>query len=377
MSLAVQFAVNGFVYATYLARLPEIRDQVGISLAALGLVLTTGALAGLVGSFFAARVIGWLGSKRVLVVGALLHVLTLPVIGSSTSPVVLVVGLVALMTMDIFVDVALGLQASATSARRARPVISRLHGLFSVGTIAGGGAAALLAAQGVSVAVHFVVVAAVLVVAVAVVAPGLLTTDQAPTGPAKGTSQGRRWPVGRAAVPLALASALAVPLDIVPGEWATFRLADDLGAGPGVAAAAFVAFTTGLVAGRFGGDAVVVGVGRERTAHLGVATAAAGLVVATLVPTQPTALVGFLLAGLGVSVVAPLLADAAARAPGPPGSGFTVLLVSNRAAGLLTPLCVGALAGGAGLSVGTAMAVVALPCAALLLAISTAAIRDR
>ena len=240
VSLAVQFTVNGFVYATYLARLPEIRDQVGISLATLGAVLTTGALAGLVGSFFTARVIAWLGSRRVLVVGALAYVLALPVIGSSTSPVVLVVGLVVLMAMDIFVDVALGLQASTISARLPRPVISRLHGLFSVGTLAGGGAAALLAAGGVSVAAHFVAVAAVLVVAVVVVAPGLLRTDQTRTGPPRGTSSGRRWPLGRAGLALGVASAMSVPLDIVPGEWATFRLTDDLGAGPGLAAVGFV-----------------------------------------------------------------------------------------------------------------------------------------
>ena len=134
---------------------------------------------------------------------------------------------------------------------------------------------------------------------------------------------------------------------------------------------------TGLVAGRFGGDAVVVRIGRARTAHLGVVVAGVGLVIATLVPVQPAVLAGLLLAGLGVSVISPLLADAAARAPGPPGAGFTVLLVSNRAAGLLTPLGVGALAGTGPLTVGAAMAVVALPCAAVLLTVVRAAIRDR
>ena len=39
-SLAVQFLVNGFVYASLVARLPQIRDRVGISLATLGLALT-------------------------------------------------------------------------------------------------------------------------------------------------------------------------------------------------------------------------------------------------------------------------------------------------------------------------------------------------
>ncbi|HET9738601.1 MAG TPA: hypothetical protein VFP78_10835, partial [Solirubrobacteraceae bacterium] len=52
---------------------------------------------------------------------------------------------------------------------------------------------------------------------------------------------------------LGLASALAVPLDIVPGEWATFRVTDDLGGAQSQAALAFVAFTVGMTGGRLAG----------------------------------------------------------------------------------------------------------------------------
>ena len=54
-----------------------------------------------------------------------------------------------------------------------------------------------------------------------------------------------------------------------------------------------------------------------------------------------------------------------------------MLLVSDRAAGLLTPLGVGALTGTGQLSVGAAMAIIALPCAAVLLTVVRAAIRHR
>lgn len=54
---------------------------------------------------------------------------------------------------------------------------------------------------------------------------------------------------------------MAVTLDITSGEWATFRLADDLHSSAGAAVAAFVAFTTGMTLGRLAGDAVLVHVG--------------------------------------------------------------------------------------------------------------------
>ena len=48
-SVAVQFFANGAVYATWIPRLPDIRERVDISIGALGLVLTLGSVASLVG----------------------------------------------------------------------------------------------------------------------------------------------------------------------------------------------------------------------------------------------------------------------------------------------------------------------------------------
>ena len=46
VSLGLQCVVNAFVYSTYVARLPDIRDEAGLSIAAMGLVMTVGNLAG-------------------------------------------------------------------------------------------------------------------------------------------------------------------------------------------------------------------------------------------------------------------------------------------------------------------------------------------
>ena len=39
----VMFAANGFVYASFIPRLAEVRDKAGLSTGGLGLVLTVGA----------------------------------------------------------------------------------------------------------------------------------------------------------------------------------------------------------------------------------------------------------------------------------------------------------------------------------------------
>ena len=94
--------------------------------------------------------------------------------------------------------------------------------------------------------------------------------------------------------------------------------------------------------------------------------------LAASLPGAALVTAGFLLAGLGISVVSPLLTEAAGRTPGP---ALTAMFVGNRLAGLLTPLAMGALAGTPALSVGAAMILLVVPSGVLLLLLETAAVR--
>lgn len=93
--------------------------------------------------------------------------------------------------------------------------------------------------------------------------------------------------------------------------------------------------------------------------------------LAASVPGAVLVTAGFLLAGLGISVVSPLLTEAAGRTPGP---AFTAMFAGNRLAGRLTPLAMGALAGTPALSVGEAMVLLVVPSGALLLLLGAAAV---
>jgi hypothetical protein len=253
--------------------------------------------------------------------------------------------------------------------------MNRLWGLYSLGTVGGGLVASSIASWGVGVTVHLITAGLVLATGVVLAGPGLLpdppagAADDHTDHTADHAAAGRprdRWRVGRFTLALGIASAVAVPLDIVPGEWATFRMTDDLGSGPGLAAVAYFAFALGMTAGRLGGDFVLVRLGAARLSWVGTVVSVAGLLAAALVPVYGVALLGFLVAGLGISVISPLLTDAAAKAPGQAGAGLRVMFVGDRLAGLLTPLAVGPLAATSLFTTGTAMAVVVVPSAVVL-----------
>jgi fucose permease len=363
-SVAVQFFANGTVYATVIPRLPAIRERVDISIGALGLVLTLGAVASLIGSLLTGWAIARFGSRRVMIYGAACSIGFLPVIGFSTVPVVLVAALFGLLFFDVFIDVAMNVQGSALSQRRHTPVMNRLHGLWSLGSVTGGLVTVLTLRLGVSTPAHLTGVAVVLLGALAFVAPGLLHRDEAPElADAAAATTTRRRPLGAASLVLAVGGAMAMIIEITNGDWASFRLGDDLGARPGIAALAFLAFTTGMTMGRLGGDWLQVRVGPVMLFRLSALLAGTGSMLATLVPVTAVSIAGFLVGGLGTSVLFPQLYDRAAQSPGPPGSGFASMLIGQRGAALLTPLVVGWLADTDALGVGQAMAIVTVPAA--------------
>jgi fucose permease len=272
----------------------------------------------------------------------------------------------------------MNVQGSALSARRHTPVMNRLHGFWSLGTVTGGVVTVLTLRAGVSTPVHLSVVAVLLVAALAFVAPGLLRRDEAPELDAAAATVGRplRRALGTASLLLAVGGAMAMMLEVANGDWAAFRLGEDLDARASLAGLAFLAFTSGMTIGRLGGDWVQVRVGPTSLFRLAAVVAGSGSLIAALVPNVAVSILGFLVAGLGTSVLFPQLYDRAARSAGPPGSGFASMLIGQRGAGLLTPLVVGWLADTEALDVGQAMAIVTLP-AAVVVFLTTLAPRSQ
>jgi MFS family permease len=374
VAVAAQFFVNGAMTASFIARAPQIRDRIGVSLDGFGLLLTVSASIGVLGSLLAGRIVHALGTRRVLEIGALVTVVSLPVIGGARSPGVWLVGMFAYVFVDVLVDISMNLQGSWISARRHTPVMNRLHGLWSVGTFVGGLGAVAANAAGSSPFVHLVVVAAVMAVVLALLTRHLLDHDQDDHGDAPAADDAtapapaapppaRRGGVGRAPlVLLVLAGMFAVVAEVTGGDWATFRLTDDFGAAAATASAAFVAYTVGMSAMRFGGDSLHLRLGRRGLHRLSVAIAGVGFVVATLIPSRVVSIVGFLLIGIGVATFMPKLYDDAARVPGRRGAGLGAMTAGLRVALLVTPVAIGALAA-TDLSVGGAIALCSLPAA--------------
>jgi len=357
-AVAVQFFVNGALPASFIPRLPEIRDQVDISVAGVGLLISIAGLTGLLGSALVGPAVARFGTRRVMLNAGVVISISLGVIGVAEVPAVLLIGLMGMMAFDVMVDVPMNMQASWISARRHTPVMNRLHGLWSLGTLVGGLSAASIAAAGVSLTAHLIAAGIVLLSVLWFVGSNLLRTDESPNRSAEPRTVQRR--VSPVLILFALTGLFALTLESTASDWAAFRLVDDFGASPGFAGLGYIAATGGMTVGRLAGDWASVRLGRYRLLLTAVALTGSGFALATLTSNRYITLLGYLITGLGTATLLPRLYDDAAKLPGMPGAGLGALTAGIRLGTIAIPVAVGALAASA-LSVGGAVAVVTLP----------------
>ena len=148
------------------------------------------------------------------------------------------------------------------------------------------------------------------------------------------------------------------------GDWGALHLHQDLGAGPGLAAAGYAAFALAEACGRLSGTSLLERLGRTRVLTLGALTACAGMLLASLAPDVCLALAGFAATGFGLANLFPAAIARAGLLAGSHGVALTSML--GYTGFLLGPPAIGFLASAFGLRVGlTTLAFLALAAAVI------------
>lgn len=331
--MALLFFVNGLVVGSWIPRLPEIRDRLALDLGTLGLTLALGGLGSLIGSAISGLVVGRFGSRRSAVVAAIVVYLFLPLIAVVPTAALLASVLAFMGFVDSQADVGMNAVGVRVEQSVGRSVMTRLHGLWSLGTLVGSGLSALAILVGVGLG------AQLLIISVLGVSAALASIRLIPESPTR-SREGRRQ--GKLAAGLMLAGGLAVFVEGAPFDWSALFLTDVTGSSEALAGTGAIVFTAGMLAGRLAGDLVVDRFGAFRTLHTGIAVALSALFFVAAFQSAGMALVGFAVWGLGISVALPVLYKLAGshRSFGE-GSGLAALTVGTRLGFMAAPALIG------------------------------------
>lgn len=354
IALTAFFAMDGFLFAGWVVRIPAIKAQTGAGAGTLGLALL-GVSAGAVAfMMITGRLCRRFGSHTVTTASAAALALSIvlpPLTHSATA-----LGLVLLVFGAAYGSLNVAMNSAAVDLIGAlrRPVMPSFHAAFSLGGMLGAGLGGLVAGS-LSPTVHLTLLA-VLGLLVTAVAGRSLHTHPAPVVPERRTaaaesrpSSGRagRGPARRLVVVFGLIALCTAYGEGAMADWGALHLTQDLAAGPGTAAAGYAVFALAMTVGRLSGTTLVQRFGAARALIAGGTTATAGMLLGALAPTVWAAGAGFAVAGLGLANIFPIAIARAGEAGGP--DGVAVASTVGYGGMLLGPPAIGFLAEAAGL----------------------------
>ena len=353
--LLVGFAVFGLFWGSWAAVLPDVRARSGLSDGRLGLALAAVAVAAVPVMPLAGRLMDRHGARRLLPALLLAFAAVTALLGFAVTPVALVGALVLLGAVTGMLDVVANAAVAAWERAEGSRLMAAGHGCFSTGVLVGAGLTGVARDLGAGPAL-------VLGAGAVVVAGAALAQPHYRLVPSAGTQDrdGRRSPrVAPLLVGLGAVIAATFLVEDAVGSWSALHLERTLDAPPWMSGLGPGLFAGAMAAGRFGAHWFIRPGHDARVVGLGAAGLAAGLLVLALAPVPGVALAGAVLAGLGISVLAPTLLSAvgARSAPGRQGSDLALVTTFGYAGFVTGPVLVGLLS--SALSLPSALALLA------------------
>lgn len=331
LAVAMCYFAQGFCFAALLTQTNVLKDRFGFTDGELSLVLLVVPVVAGLGSVLSGLAAGRFGSAPVLRAGGLLVALSVAATGASASRPQLFAALFGVGLGLGVVDAAMNMQGVAVERRYGRPVLSSLHGVWSVGAMSGALATAGTAAAGLTTARALGVSAAVGALISLAAGPTLVRKTEIADAVRPATPDAAVNLPTKPIVLIGVAMMAMFIADSATSNWSTVFLDDVLHATPSVAALGLFAYQLCMVGGRSFGDRLVRRHGMAPVLRVGAVIGGAGLLVAAAAPAPSVAIAGFALQGLGLCVVVPLSFSAAGRldaGSGSPGSGAAIARVN-------------------------------------------------
>jgi fucose permease len=314
----VVFFGNGFLFANWAARIPQVRAELGLTPGVLGLILLCLAVGSGIGTPLSGLIISRLGEIRTVSVMAMAAAagMTVVAVGVLLGTPTVAAGLLVFGFGSGTWDVAMNVQGAAIERVLGRAILPRFHAGWSIGTVAGAGTSAVMVALGVPVTAHLLVVTVVVAVGVPVAArrflPGIHAA--APGGRSARRRQLASWTEPRTLLIGLFVLCMALT-EGTGNDWLSLAVLDGYHSAAVAGTLTFAIFLAAMTAGRWWGPRLIDCYGRVPVLRVCAVTALTGLLLIEIGAVLPVAMTGALLLGLGTSLGFPVGLSSAADDP--------------------------------------------------------------
>lgn len=323
IAVSAFFFSAGFCFASWASRIPDIQQKLGLNEAGLGMVLLSLPIGLMVSLPVSGFVVARYGSRYTAIIAALLYAILLPFLGLVALAWQLVIVLFLFGFAGNLLNISMNTQGVSVEALYGRSIMASFHGVWSVAGFSGAAVGALMLSLVVSPFLHFCVVAMLVCCLVLITYKYLLVND---------IHSDSKAPVfakpDSALLKLGLIAFCCMVCEGTMFDWSGIYFAKEVQVPKSLTTLGYVAFMTTMAGGRFAGDRMSVKIGRKNMIRMSGLLIAGGLMLAVALPFIVPATIGFLITGMGVSSVVPLLYSAAGRS-GKVASGVALAAVST------------------------------------------------
>ena len=348
------FFLQPIAFGSWLPRLPEVQQAIGLGPAGLALALLGLPCGTLLTLPFAGPLVSRIGARRAMLIGFPLCLIAVCLPPLATGQIWLFLALLLAGSTISFLELGLNVEAAQTEAATGKLIMSTAHGFWSLGIMAGSLVGAALAGLNLAPMLSLPLVALACLVP-ALLAVRALPGHEAAMVPDKDVAGKQR--LGLPSVALLGICLFVFGITLTEGamaDWSAIYMRDVLAVDAATAGLGYSVFALLVAAGRFSGDRLKARFGASALARgcglLGLVGAALLLVA----PNVAVALIGFATIGVGVSVGFPLAVSAVAGLPGSSARGVAVLSFVALLGFLVGPVVIGVVAEHVGLRVGLA-----------------------
>lgn len=339
IATCIFFFIAGLTYSSWACRIHDIKAQFGFNNAELGSIL----FALPVGLMISLPISGWMvtrvGSRRVLIAAGLLFPFMLCMIGLAAQVWQLVIVLFLFGFLNNVFEIAMNTQAVGIEVLYKRSIMASFHGLWSLAGFAGVAIGTLAIGLEWPVWTHFLLIGVLCWLLVAVSWKNLLPEDE------PSDSQPLFAKPDSHILKLGIIAFASLVTEGTMFDWSGIYFQKVVVVPEAYTTVGYIAFMGTMAGGRFISDSMVTRLGIKRVLQYSGIISTAGLLLAILLPHIITATLGFLLVGIGVSSIVPLVLALAGKSKTlPPGVAIAAVSTVGFLGFLIGPPLIGFIA---------------------------------
>jgi MFS family permease len=351
LSLQAIFALNALGIATWLPRIPDVKQALGLDVLTLAFCLFGLPAGTMLGFLVVGRITRTLGLKRTVLVAGPGFLLTMILPGLATSAPGLFAALFVAGFVVALIEVAMNAKASQLEHASGRRLMTRCHAFWSFGTMIGAPLGGAFAQAGLALLPQQLILQPIFALGTIWATRFLLPDETAPQEP----ESRRAWPTA-ALLALCLLPIGALLIEGAMMEWSALYLRQDRAASPFAAGLALSVFALAMACARLAGDRVAEAAGPHPVLVISGLLMGAGMLGFALAPSVALSLPFAAMAGLGTGNIYPLALSLAAPLPGRrPEENVATLALIGFTAFLIAPPLIGGLASVVGLGAALAL----------------------